>query len=215
MAKRVASTQAQGPAPGPDAEEFARRAAAALAKERTGSVIQVDLDEFHQVNVQAGHDAGDRVVGAAIRVLARTAKDEGWLYGRVGGDEFALLAPGLALEPAFLRAERLRVELNEALAAAVPKGMTCTVSVGVANLPRDAKNPDDLLRQGGHALYAAKEQGGNAVGLTPGEEMVMRSSYYRSGQLARLRALAERLKTKEAVLLREALDDLLLKYERS
>jgi len=45
--------------------------------------------------------------------------------------------------------------------------------------------------------------------------MILKSSYYSSAQLGRLKALAERQKKKEAVLLREALDDLLRKHERS
>jgi hypothetical protein len=45
--------------------------------------------------------------------------------------------------------------------------------------------------------------------------MVLKSSYYSSAQLGRLRSLAERLKKKEAVLLREGLDDLLRKHERT
>jgi len=88
------------------------------------------------------------------------------------------------------------------------------VSVGVANIPRDAKLPEDLLRKADLALYAAKEQGGDSVGLTPGEDMVLKSSYYSAAQLARLKSLAERKKTKEAVLLREALAELLRKYDR-
>ena len=91
---------------------------------------------------------------------------------------------------------------------ALGNGAACTASIGVANVPRDAKNADDLLRKADVALYSAKEQGGNAVGLTPGDEMVLKSSYYGVAQVARLKALAERQKKKEAVLLREALDDL-------
>jgi len=44
--------------------------------------------------------------------------------------------------------------------------------------------------------------------------MVLKSSYYGRAQLARVKALAERQRTKEAILLREALDDLLRKYDR-
>src|SRR5438270_343404 len=64
------------------------------------------------------------------------------------------------------------------------------------------------------ALNAAKEQGGDTVGLTPADDMVLKSSYYSAAQLARLKGLAERKKTKEAVLLREALEDVLRKYDR-
>ncbi|TME41660.1 MAG: diguanylate cyclase, partial [Chloroflexi bacterium] len=90
-----------------------------------------------------------------------------------------------------------------------------TASIGVASSPRDAKSPDDLMRKADLALYAAKDQGGGAVALTPGDDMILKSSYYSSAQLGRLRSLAERMKKKEAVLLREALDDLLHKHERS
>jgi predicted signal transduction protein with EAL and GGDEF domain len=138
----------------------------------------------------------------------------------MGGDEFALLAPGAALEPVFLRAEQLRQELDAALAKAVPHGQNCTVSIGVANTPRDTKtrgpaSAEELMRKADLALLAAKEQGGDAVGLTPSDDMVLKSSYYSAAQLGRLKGLAERQKKKEAALLREALDDLLRKHERS
>jgi len=51
--------------------------------------------------------------------------------------------------------------------------------------------------------------------LAPGDEMVPKSSYYGQAQLARLKGLAERQQKKEAVLLREALGDLLRKYDRA
>ncbi|MGH2500694.1 MAG: diguanylate cyclase [Candidatus Limnocylindria bacterium] len=183
--------------------------------EETASLLQLDLDGLHQVNTGAGREAGDRLLAAAIATLARNARSEGWTFGRLGGDEFALFAPGLPLEAAFLRADRLRQEVDAALAKVAAHGHRCTVSVGVANLPRDARSPDELLRKADLALYAAKDQGGDAAALVPGGEMVLRSSYYGVAQLSRLRSLAERLKKKESVLLREGLDDLLRKYDRS
>lgn len=81
--------------------------------------------------------------------------------------------------------------------------------------PRDAKTSSELLKKAGDALWAAKDQGGDAVALAPGDEMVLKSSYYTAAQLGRLRSLAERTKKKESVLLREALDELLRKYDRT
>ena len=179
------------------------------------TLLLLDIDNLHQLNTVHGREAGDRAIGAAVAELARTAKRESWTLGRLGGDEFALLAPGVPLESAFLRAARLREELAAALRKAVPSRFTATATIGVANAPRDAKTAEQLMRKADLALYAAKEQGGNAVGLPPGEDMVLKSSYYSSAQLGRLRSLAERLKKKEAVLLREGLDDLLRKYERA
>jgi diguanylate cyclase len=178
------------------------------------TVLLLDVDNLHQLNTVHGREAGDRAIGAAVTELSRVAKRESWTLGRIGGDEFALLAPGLTIEAAFLRADALRRDIDAVFAKVLAKGQRCAVSIGVANIPRDAKNPEELMRKADLALYAAKEQGGDAVGLTPADDMVLKSSYYSAAQLARLKALAERRKTKEAVLLREGLEDVLRKYDR-
>jgi diguanylate cyclase len=189
--------------------------ARALQNESGASLLLVDLDNLMELNEKAGREVGDRAIAAAARTLAHRAKTERWTFGRLGGDEFALVAPGLPLEAAFLRAERVRADVVAALHKAISAKYRTTATIGVANAPRDAKTAEQLMRKADLALYAAKEQGGNAVGLPPAEDMVLRSSYYSRAQLGRLRSLGERLKKKEAVLLREALDDLLRKYERA
>lgn len=193
---------------------------AALKRDPIATLMDVDLDGLMGLNDTHGREIGDKAVGAAMAALAIVAKKEGWTLGRIGGDEFALLAPGVALEPAFLRADQIRREVDAALAKALPAGQRCTVTIGVANTPRDTRGrgpeaASELLRRADLALHAAKEQGGDAVGLTPADDMVLKSSYYSAAHLGRLKGLAERMKKKEAFLLREALDDLLRKYERS
>jgi diguanylate cyclase (GGDEF)-like protein len=178
------------------------------------TLLLLDIDNLHQLNTNHGRETGDRAIAAAVAELSRAAKREGWTLGRIGGDEFALLAPGLTVEAAFLRADALRRDIDAAFAKVLTRAQRCAVSIGVANIPRDAKGPDELMRKADLALYAAKEQGGDTVGLTPAEDMVLKSSYYSAAQLARLKALAERRKTKEAVLLREALEDVLRKHDR-
>ena len=182
--------------------------------EQQMTLLLLDIDNLHQLNTVHGRDAGDRAINAATAELSRTAKREGWTLGRIGGDEFALIAPGMTVEAGFLRADALRRDIDAAFAKVLAKGQRCAVSIGVANIPRDTKSPEELMRKADLALYAAKEQGGDTVGLTPAEDMVLKSSYYSAAQLARLKALAERKKTKEAVLLREGLEDVLRKYDR-
>lgn len=196
-------------------EELVDAVQDALAPDGVASLLQLDIDRFGEVNASLGRETGDRVLAAAIACAKAAAKPEGWSLLRLGGDELGLVAPAVGLEAAFLRAERLRVELDEALAQELPAEHRCTVSIGVANLPRDAKTADELIRKADLALFAAKDQGGDAVALTPGDEMALKSSYYTVAQLGRLKALAERVGKKEAVLLREALDDLLQRYDRS
>lgn len=203
-----------GEGPFLDAGAFGAVVAQASEKEPSGAVLLIDLDAFHAVNVQAGREAGDKVIHAAMAVLKKWAETEKWRVGRVGGDEFALYGSGLTVESAFLRAEKLRTDLDAAMAKVVPKSLTVTASIGVASAPRDAKTSSELMKKADLALYAAKDQGGDTVALAPGADMVLKSSYYTAAQLGRLKALAERQKKKESVLLREALDELLRKYDR-
>ena len=196
------------------ASGFAETTDRAAKADGGASLLLVDLDNLQVLNEKGGRDVGDAAIAAASRILRARAKAEGWTFERVGGDEFALLAPGIPLEAAFLRAERLRTELAAALRKAIPPRFGASATVGVANASRDAKSGEQLMRKADLALYAAKEQGGNAVGLPPADDMVLKSSYYSAAQLARLKALAERKKTKEAVLLREGLEDVLRKYDR-
>jgi diguanylate cyclase (GGDEF)-like protein len=204
-----------GEGPFMDAGALGAVMAKAFDKDPTGALMLIDLDNFHQVNVQAGREAGDKVIRSAMAVVKKWAETDGWRPGRIGGDEFALFVPGMALETAFLKAEKLRQDLNAAMAKETPKGLKVTASIGVAAAPRDAKTSSDLMKKADLALYAAKDQGSDTVALAPGDEMILKSSYYTAAQLGRLRSLAERQKKKESVLLREALDDLLRKYDRS
>ena len=207
--RRTASGQILG------LNEFGTASEKVLVREPALSLMHLDLDGLHALNQSAGHAVGDKAIAAAIGVLSGTAERERWTLGRIGGDEFAVLAPGLALESAFLRADQLRREMDAAVAKVLPRGQRVTVSIGVAASPRDAKDPIALRRKADLALHAAKEQGGDAVGLPPSADMVLKSSYYDAAQLGRLKGLAERQKKKEAVLLREALDDVLRKYDRA
>jgi diguanylate cyclase (GGDEF)-like protein len=199
----------------PPLEDLRAALREAIDAGQTVSVLQVDLDAFSELNAGAGREAGDAVIAAALDAGRGVAEREGWSWSRTGGDEQTLVAVGVSLEAAFLAAEGLRTTIDEAVAKVLPEGFECGASVGVSNVPRDGKSADEALSKADLALYSAKEQGGGRVGLTPGHEMVLKSSYYGVAQLGRLRALAERLKRKESVLLREALDDLLRKYDRS
>ncbi|MBP2019412.1 diguanylate cyclase (GGDEF)-like protein [Symbiobacterium terraclitae] len=184
----------------------------ALEAEATVSLASLDLDGFGEVNARLGRESGDRLIELLCRTLAENAKAHGWTVGRIGGDEFAVVMPDTGLERAFLLMEALRGEFAARAAEQFPE-LCPTISIGVANAPRDARDLNGLTQQADQALYQAKENGRNAVGLPSREEMVLRSCYYTTSQLARLKKLAELLKKKESVLMREALDDLLRKYD--
>ena len=171
----------------------------------------LDIDHFLQVNTGQGREAGDQVLRTLAAVLEEVVP--GGAY-RMSGDEFAVVLPGLSLEQAFLQMEALRARVEGAAERfGLPDNRTVTITAGVAQSHRDAKDVHGLLQAADAALEAAKESGRNRVGLPLNEEMVMKSCYYPATSVRRLKALAERLKRKESQLLREALDDLFRKYD--
>jgi diguanylate cyclase (GGDEF)-like protein len=123
---------------------------------RPMSIALLDLDDFKGYNDRLGHQAGDRLLkeaSAAWQAILRMSD----VLARIGGDEFAVLLPGCALETAAQIAERLR--------AAVP---AANCSVGVASWDR-LESVDGLLARADAALYEAKEGGrGQVVVASPG-----------------------------------------------
>jgi diguanylate cyclase len=180
----------------------------------TATVGVLDADNFKELNDEHGYAAGDvllTVVGTRLRELAEGA---GGVAGRLGGDEFAVVLPGLPLEAGFLQLERFRAELaaQEGLVPGAP-GYRPSISIGVANYPRDVRAAGELLARADQALWAAKEAGRNQVALPAVEEMVLKTCYYTTAQIGRLKRLAEKRGATESSLLREALDDVLRKYD--
>jgi diguanylate cyclase (GGDEF)-like protein len=172
----------------------------------------LDIDRCGALWERFGAEAVRRVVETLVTTLKEAAP--GHVY-EIAGDAFALVMPGTSVEQAFLRMEELRRMIGAAGARfGLPEQHEVAVSLGVAHCPRDAREEEGLMRAAFAGLLIAKEQGGNQVALAPGEEMVMKSCYYSTTSARNLKALAERLSRKESALLREALDDLLRKYEQ-
>lgn len=178
------------------------------------SLAVVDVDLFGEINRAHSHDGGDGVLRDLTTAL-RAGLDSGDRLYRFGGDALAVLMPNVEKEQAFLRMEAFRnayagdrsIAVNGATLA-VP----VTVSMGLATYPDDGTKVPDVVHKTNEALYRAKVGGRNRICLAREEKMVTKTSHYMQGQLLGLRRLAEREKIGEAVLLREALNDLLRKY---
>jgi diguanylate cyclase (GGDEF)-like protein len=124
----------------------------------TNVAIMLDIDHFKRINDVYGHDVGDR----AIAAVAREAKQDGAVAGRLGGEEFVILLEGCALEQGMAMAESIRARIA-ALNFETPKGpMTLTCSFGVSERQTD-ENIDEMLKRADVALYAAKNGGRDRV----------------------------------------------------
>jgi predicted signal transduction protein with EAL and GGDEF domain len=121
-------------------------------------------------------------------------------------------------EQAFLLVERIRASMDCPSGEIVEPGHTAvrvTVSGGVAAFPADGRSPSEIVRKADHALYRAKSTGRNKVCIAQEERMATKTTHFTVTQLERLATLSKEEGVGEAVLLREALDDLLFKYRVS
>ena len=136
------------------------------------SLLMIDIDHFKRVNDSYGHSFGDQVLRAVAQVLKALTPDGG-MAARVGGEEFALLLPGVGLAPARALAEKVRATV--AASRVRRKGGDAdehiTVSLGVAQYlqgnPGRGVVADEpaasFLERADRALYAAKQAGRDRV----------------------------------------------------
>lgn len=129
--------------------EALERGLAAPMADRTGCVAVVDLDNFKAVNDEDGHAAGDRVLQAAARELSGACRGDDLAF-RVGGDEFALLLPGLEQRAA----DAVVSHVCSAISALDPR---LGASGGVAALSSGAGKAE-ILKLADDRLYAAKRK---------------------------------------------------------
>jgi diguanylate cyclase len=175
------------------------------------SLFALDLDGLMTFNRQFGRDKGDEILRAVAGVLQELAPANG-LIMHYRGDEFGGVFPEMRVDDAFSLLEEVRRRVA-GLGFALEDKTPVTCSIGLAGFPAHGKHEVELMRQADEALYLAKMGGRNKIALPPSDSrMVTKTSYYTQTQLERLALLARALKRNEATLLREALDDVLKKY---
>ncbi|MEA2470414.1 MAG: hypothetical protein QOE38_1413, partial [Thermoleophilaceae bacterium] len=158
-------------------ERLEAAVAAAVRDSEDLSLVLCDMDNLKQINDTDGHQAGDEAlvrVAEALRTAAH-GRDPGAMVGRIGGDEFCILLPGMDASSARTLTEEAMIEL----AAGKPR---LTLSCGIASVGGGARRPADLVRAADAAQYTAKRTGrrrvyiaqpqilgGGGVGAPPGD----------------------------------------------
>ena len=120
-----------------------------------------DLDHFKIVNDRMGHRVGDEVLRRSANIMQRHCRPVD-LVARIGGEEFALILPGLDLTSATVRCEALRSAVELHPWTAVHPGLRVTLSIGIAQWD-GACGADELLHAADTRLYSAKHAGRNRV----------------------------------------------------
>jgi diguanylate cyclase (GGDEF)-like protein len=122
------------------------------------SLLLVDVDRLKMVNDRWGHHAGDQALSRVAAAVQRSLRGTD-IAARLGGDEFAIILPDTDAVAGLIVATRIRRSLVESAS------MMVTVSGGLVELPRHAMQASaaQLMLVADHALYAAKNSGGNCI----------------------------------------------------
>ncbi|MDR7221561.1 diguanylate cyclase [Aminobacter aminovorans] len=128
------------------------------------ALLMLDIDHFKNINDRFGHAGGDAMLKEFVVLVSRLLRPSD-LFGRMGGEEFAVVLPGLDMIAATSLAERIRQAL-ETQAIPMPSGgeVWATVSIGVTTrAPGEQTDFDGMMLAADRALYEAKDAGRNMV----------------------------------------------------
>lgn len=120
------------------------------------SLALFDIDDFRSANASDGHEVGDDILRRVAAVLAESVRLVDTV-GRIGGDEFVLVAPGAA---GAVVARRVQEGIAALPAVA---GRAVSVSAGVARFPEDGADAESLIAAATDALTRAKDAGSGSV----------------------------------------------------
>jgi diguanylate cyclase (GGDEF)-like protein len=139
-------------------EELNQLMAAYAASGDPFCLVLMDLDDLKVVNDHDGHAAGDELLASMGRMMRGISRPQDRLY-RIGGDEFAMLMPGLSVDAALETIERM-LHFSRRTTGAAPSG---AFSAGISGVPHFTRDQDMLYRQADAALYWAKRHGRGCV----------------------------------------------------
>jgi diguanylate cyclase (GGDEF)-like protein len=162
--KRLAATD---PLTGADnRRSFLEKAAYELLRsqryEHAFALLMLDVDHFKSVNDTYGHKWGDQVLKAIVAKSLKTLRDTD-LFGRIGGEEFAIILPESEAEAALEVGERLRQALSEISISSDKGSIKITVSIGLAMMEAGNDTLEAILERADAALYKAKQAGRNKL----------------------------------------------------
>lgn len=130
------------------------------------TVVMADLDHLRQINNRHGHLAGDQVLLAVAWMLKGSFREYD-VVARFGGEEFAILMPGVSPVEIIPRIKSLRNQI-EAMEINVPgshAALKITMSFGLAGSGPEATTAEQLIHHADTALYQSKAEGRNRVTL--------------------------------------------------
>jgi diguanylate cyclase (GGDEF)-like protein len=140
--------------------EALRRSLALAARQKWAvAVVFIDLDKFKAVNDSMGHAAGDELLRQIASRLQGCLRESD-LLGRLGGDEFIVVAEALhdGARNAIELADKLLMQMKRPFLVE-GESLAMGFSAGIALFPGDGDTPETLIANADAAMYQAKQQG--------------------------------------------------------
>ncbi len=126
------------------------------------SFILADLDDFKKLNDAFGHTAGDIVLKSVSHIVSEAVASNG-LVARYGGEEIAIVLPSTCLEDATRLAEKIRIAVEDKVYDFRSSKVSVSLSLGVAAIPENVLDVDELIDLADKRMYQAKKSGKNRV----------------------------------------------------
>ena len=130
--------------------------------QKSMGVIVFDLDFFKLINDNHGHDIGDKALQATVQICNHFIRS-GDIFGRIGGEEFAIVLPDCQPDKVLMLAEICRDAIEQLDCSHIQSGLKLTASFGVSYSQISGYQASELMRHADQALYLAKYNGRNRV----------------------------------------------------
>lgn len=151
-------------------EELDRIIADASRRKAQAGLLAIDLDGFKPINDEFGHQAGDRVLTRLAEEVGATVR-RNEIFFRVGGDEFAILAPDTSEEEMIGLAARVGRTIGDLSFQFSGREVRLTASLGIALYPTHAANCEEIVARADSAMYQAKTSGKNRWAVFSGAKL--------------------------------------------
>ncbi|QDU80245.1 Phytochrome-like protein cph2 [Polystyrenella longa] len=137
----------------------------AKSQQTTCSLVLIDLDHFKNINDRHGHQVGDTVLKETADILKRitnqTRTNDSVLVARYGGEEMAILLPGVSAAGALRITESIRKARETTPGLSEHGEFLITMSSGISSFPENASDVEGMIKAADEALYKAKHAGRN------------------------------------------------------
>jgi diguanylate cyclase (GGDEF)-like protein len=131
---------------------------------RVFSLVFFDVDDFKHINDGYGHSAGDKALQLLAECINKTIRKEVDIAARYGGDEFVIVLPNTAAPEAFKVSARLATLVkNSSVVSSDGRELKISLSMGIAEFPKDGEETYILFNNADESLYASKGAGKDAI----------------------------------------------------